>query len=293
MLQSYLGATNTVDMLRLPTYLWIAILLVISLDVRAQGGGKNQMPAELNEAGINPNLGAQLSLDLPFKDEQGREVTLRNYVDGTKPVVIVMAYYACPMLCGVMMNAARETFEAFRWRMGERYSVVTISIDPREKPDLAKAKKDNILEAWAGSVEGKVAAGAHWHFLTGPETSSATIAKELGFGYKFIEEDKQYAHSAGLFFVSPQGKLSRVLGGISYTPQDLKFALLEAGEGKIGTIAEKIMLFCYSYDPKANKYALLATRVMKAGGGLTVAVIGLTYLTMFIRSRTRRREGTT
>lgn len=245
------------------------------------------LPKDLEGIGINPNLGTSISLDTQFMDENGKDVTLAKYFDGKKPVVIVMAYYSCPMLCGVMVDAAREAFEGLDWEIGNQYRVVTISFDAKESWGAAQRKKDSVVKSWNGMKP--LTSPEDWVFLTGKEADSRKIADELGFGYKWNEETNQFAHAAGIFILSPQGKLSRVLFGINYQARDLKLALLEASEGKVGNLAEKFLLFCYSYDPKANKYALLATRVMKAGGGLTVLIILLAYASLFIRSRKNGR----
>lgn len=270
----------------------VAILLGVVLGLfqpgQSHGQGSAHLPPELQGIGIFPQLGNQVSLDTPVTDENGKTLPLRTYFDGKRPVVLILAYYGCPMLCGMMLGAAREAFATFPWPIGERFQIVTISIDPKETFELARDKKENFLADWPNGAGDNVKNG--WHFLTAAQNSSEKIASEVGFRYKFVPEEKQYAHSPGLFFLSPEGKLSRVLGGITYSPQDVKLALLEASEGKIGSIAEKILLFCYSYDPKANKYALLANRLMKAGGALTVAVIAFTYLFLYVRRRLRRRE---
>ena len=268
----------------------LSLLLCFPLGAMAlTPGAVNKMPKELEGIGIFPNLGQTISLENSFKDESGKTIQLGKYFDGRRPVVVIMAYYGCPMLCGLLLNAAREAFQAFEWKIGDNYDVITVSIDPKEDSDLAMAKKASILEAWQG--DGRKGAELGWHFLTGSQAASEKLAAELGFRYRLNPENGQYAHGPGIFFLSPKGQLSRVLFGIEYSPKDLKLALLEASEGKIGTLAEKIMMFCYSYDPKANKYALLATRVMKAGGGATVLIIVLTYLALFFRERTSKLKG--
>jgi protein SCO1/2 len=249
-------------------------------------GAKNVLPTELESVGIFPNLGAQISLDTEFFDETGAKVKLQQYFDGKKPVIFIMAYYGCPMLCGLMLNAARDAFTDFEWPISDRYRVVTISIDPLEEPELAAAKKTNLLKDWKPAT--KAGAEAGWHFLVGSKAASEKIAAELGFKFRFNQEDGEYAHGPGLFFISPYGKLTRVLHGIQFSVQDLKLALLESSQGKIGGIAEKIMLFCYSYDPKANKYGLLATRLMKVGGAITVLIIALMYLGIYLRRRSSK-----
>ncbi len=246
--------------------------------------GAEDKPAVLEKVGIDPVLGTQLAMDLPFTDENGKTQPLGTYFDGRRPVLLVLAYYGCPMLCGLVLNAARESLQKMDWMPGDHYRVVTISIDPEEDPVLAAAKKKSTAEAFP-TPELRTAALNHWSFLVGKEGSEKRLADSLGFTYKWDEESSQWAHGAAIFVVSPTGKLTRVLFGLDYPPRDLKLALLEAGEGKVGTIAEKLMLFCYHYDPKGNKYAILASRLVSLGGAVTVAVMLLTYLAWFLRQR--------
>ncbi len=242
------------------------------------------IPKELENIGIRPSLGISLSLSTTFQDEQGKTVPLKKYFDGTRPVVIVMTYYGCPMLCGILLNALRESVEQLSWKLGEKYQVLAISIDPREDFQLAASSKKKFFESWEEKESTK-----HWHFLTGK--GAKKTASELGFGYRFNPEQNDFAHGAGIFILSPKGKLSRVLYGSNYGGQNLKLALLEASKGKVGTITERILLFCYNYSPKENRYVLLASRLMKAGGGVTVVLILLTYITLFIRRRYFLKRG--
>lgn len=241
-------------------------------------------PVVLQDVGIESKLGNQLPLDEELIDETGKTVKLRSFFDGQKPVLFVMNYYSCPMLCGLLLNGTRDGLQNIDWKPGDHYKVVTISIDPKEDADLAAAKKSSLLGSLK-SEDFRRAADANWHFLVGKNGSEARIAAALGFGYKWVEEEKQYAHSAALFIASPDGRLSRVLQGIEFPPRDLKLALLEAGQGKVGTFAEKVLLFCYHYDPKDNKYALLASSLVSLGGAVTVAVILLGYLVLYLRNR--------
>jgi protein SCO1/2 len=205
-----------------------------------------------------------------------------------KPVALILNYYSCPMLCGLLLNGVRDSLQRIPWKPGDHYKVVVISIDPKEDSDLAMAKKHSLLQSLpAGS---RAAAEAHWHFLVGRSGSEARVARAVGFRYKWIPAEKQWAHGAALFLLSPTGKLSRVLFGLDFPERDLKLALLEAGEGKVGTLAEKLALFCYHYDPKDNKYALLAARLVSLGGAVTVVALLLAYGWWFFRSR---RKGNT
>jgi protein SCO1 len=243
-----------------------------------------ETPAVLKEVGITSQLGTLLPLEEEFVNEAGQTVKLASFFDGKKPVAFVLNYYGCPMLCGLLLNGARDGLQAISYRPGDHYRIVTISIDPKEGPDLAAAKKSSLLGSLT-DTKFRDAANSHWHFLVGKNGSEARIAAALGFQYKWVEAEKQYAHSAAVFVASPEGKLTRVLPGIQFPPRDLKFAILEASEGKVGTFAEKLALFCYHYDPKDNKYALLASRLVSVGGALMVAGILFGYLVLFLRNR--------
>jgi protein SCO1/2 len=188
-----------------------------------------------------------------------------------------------------VLNAARESLEKLDWVPGDHYRIVTISIDPKEDADLAREKKKSILGAVKNEAF-RAGAADGWNFLVGKAGSEKRLAAALGFRYKWDSEEKQWAHGAALFVLSPTGRLSRVLFGVDFPPRDLKLALLEAGEGKVGTIAEKLMLFCYHYDPKGNKYAILASRLVSLGGALTVSALLLAWVVWFIRQA--RRKGT-
>lgn len=241
-------------------------------------------PAVLKDIAITPNLGTQLPLDEEFLNEKGEPVKLRSFFDGHQPVAIVLNYYGCPMLCGMLLNAAKASFEGMNWLPGQQYKIVTISFDPKEKSELAAAKKKSILES-IKREDFRKASETGWHFLVGKSGSEARIAKALGFGYKWVEEEQQYAHGTALFLASPSGQLSRVMLGLDFPPGDLKLGLLEAGAGKVGSFAEKLVLFCYHYDPKDNKYALLASRLVTIGGIVTVVALLMAYLVWFLRER--------
>lgn len=241
-------------------------------------------PKELMDVGITSQLGTQLNLKEEFLDGSGQKVNLSHFVDGTKPVILVFNYYGCPMLCGLLLNGVRDSIQQLDWQPGEHYKIVTISIDPKEDADLAAAKKNSMMDSLK-TPEFRALAEKNWHFLVGINGSEARLASQVGFRYKWVQEEKQYAHAAAIFLLSPSGKLTRVLQGIEFPKTDLKFGLLEAGEGKVGTFTEKLSLFCYHYDPKENKYALLATRLVSAGGALTLVILLASYFVWLYRSR--------
>ncbi len=247
------------------------------------------LPPALNEIGVYSTMGAQVPLEEEFMDEEGKTVRLSSFFGAREPVVLILNYYSCPMLCGRLLNAARDGLQQMNWTPKDHYKIVTISIDPKEDSDLAMSKKISIL----GSLKDKSfreEAEKNWHFLVGKKGSEARVAGAVGFRYKWIPEEKQYAHGAAIFFLTPTGKLARVLEGLIYPARDLKLAILEASDGKIGSFAEKLMLFCYHWDPKEKKSVLLASRLVTMGGAVTVAGFLLFYALCFFRNR---RKGTT
>lgn len=240
---------------------------------RADKAAGNQALAEkgpdLTGVGITEKLGAQVNLDRTFTDESGKSVRLGDFFSSKRPVIISLAYYECPMLCGVVLNALVDGMKELTWTPGKEFTVVNLSFDPKEKFELAAAKKKNLVEAL-----GKPEAAAGWHFLTGEENQIKSLADELGFGYRWDEKEKQYAHGAGIFVLTPEGKLSRVLYGIQYRPSDLRLSLLEASNGKIGTIIDRILLFCFSYNPVLRQYSVAVMRVLQVGAVLTILLLG-------------------
>lgn len=238
------------------------------------------LPPELEGIGIDEKAGAPISLDLEFTGEAGERTPLKKFFDGKKPVILSLAYYSCPTLCGFIFNGVVTGLKNLAWSSGKEFEWVNVSIDPKETPELAAAKKQNYLAEY-----GRSGAEKGWHFLTGDEADIQKLASEVGFHYRYDAEEKQYAHAAGIFIVSPEGKLSRTLYGIDYPARDLRLALTEASQGKIGSVVDRLMLFCYRYDPKAKRYSLYAANLMRAGGVLTVLGLG------FLIFRLKRKGG--
>ncbi len=224
---------------------------------------------DMTGIGITEKLGESIDLNLQFTNELGQTVRLGDYFTDKKPVIISLAYYECPMLCGIVLNAVVDGLKGLDWTPGKEFTLINLSFDPKEKFDLAAAKKKNLVEAL-----GKPEAAAGWHFLTGEESPIKTLATQLGFGYRWDEKEKQYAHGAGIFVLTPEGKLSRILYGIQYRPSDLRLSLLEASSGKIGTIIDRLILFCYAYNPVTRQYSMMLTRVMQIGAIVTTLLLG-------------------
>lgn len=256
---------------------WVGASFVASVEA-------TPVPDELKNVGIKEKLGTTVPVqELKFRDETGTEVPLTKFFGQKKPVVLTLIYYECPNLCNFLLNGLNDTLKEMAWVPGQEFDIVTVSINPKEKPELATQKKTSYLQ-----VLGKPQAGSGWHFLTGDEPQIKKLADSVGFEFKYDEKEKQYAHSAGLFVLTPEGRLSRILYGIAFNPKDLKLALLEASRGKIGNIVDRILLYCYRYNPQTRKYSVYLNNIMRAGAGATVLVFG-SYLAVFW---TRQRKQT-
>ena len=238
-------------------------------------GVSNGMPAQLKNVGIDQRLGEQLPLDAEFKDENGNAVKLGNYFNGKKPVVLAFVYYECPMLCNEVLNGLTGSLKGIAFDAGKDFDVVAISFDAREndKPDLAKNKKENYLNRY-----GRAGAENGWHFLTGTQSEIDKATQAAGFKYFFDEKTNQFAHAGGIMVATPDGKMSRYLYGIDYSPKDLKFALMDSSDGKIGNAAEQLFLYCFHYDPASGKYGFAVMRAMHwAGIATIIGIIGMLF----------------
>lgn len=230
----------------------------------------------LNDIGIDQKLGAQVSPDLQFTDETGKTVHLSDYL-GKRPVILSLVYYQCPMLCTMSLNDLTRAMGAMPLNPGEDFEIVTVSFDPREGPDLAKAKKNRYVHEYK-----KPKAGESWHFLTGDEPNIAAITKAVGFRYAWDEKFGQYAHAAGFVVLTPSGKVARYFYGVDYSSKDMRLAITEASENKISRPVEAIILYCYHYDPSTGRYSLSILRLMKILASITALGLG-TY--MFVNFR--------
>jgi len=226
-------------------------------------------PELLKDVGIDQKLNNSVPLDLAFRDETGQTVKLAQFF-GNGPVILSLVYYNCPMLCTQVLNGMERSLKDVPMDIGKQFSVVTVSIDPTERPTLASAKR-----ALYTGLYGRPEAAQGWHFLTGDEPQIKQLANAVGFRYAYDPASKQFAHASAIMILAPEGKISRYLYGIQYATRDLRLGLVEASEGKIGTPVDQILLFCYHYDAATGKYSLLISRVLKAAGAFTILVIGI------------------
>jgi protein SCO1 len=234
-------------------------------------------PALLRDVGLDQKLGNAIPLDLTFRDEHGSPVQLRQFF-GKKPVVLTLVYYQCPMLCTEVLNGLLRSAKELPLEIGKDFTIVTVSIDPTERPILANVKH----ELYTG-LYGRRGGPRGWHFLTGDETQIKALAQAVGFRYAYDSASGQFAHPSGIMLLTPGGKLARYFYGISYPPRDLRLGLVEASQGRIGSPIDQILLYCFHYDPATGKYGLLISRVIQAAGALTVLSLGFVIAVLFRR----------
>lgn len=271
--------------MRLAASVITAVCVGALVGLAGMGGVRaaEETPAQMEGVDIVEHLGSTPPLDLTFRNEAGETVPLSTYVKGDKPVILTLVYYNCPMLCNMILNGLVEGMRGIEWTPGEDYRVVTVSIDARETPELAQEKKANYL-----AQLGKPEAAEGWHFLVGERENIKKLAEAVGFGFRYDADRMEYAHGAAIFLMSPEGKLTRYLYGIQFPPKQLKLALVEAGEGKLGSALDRFVLRCYHYDPASRKYGVYIWGIMRTGGLLTVLLVGLM---LFIFWRRERRRG--
>lgn len=257
----------------------IALAFVLSVSQPAVGQ-LNTLPPELRDIGVTERLAEQLPLDVNMVNEAGEPVALGSYFGQGKPVILVPVYYGCPMLCGLILNGLTESMKTVAWKPGREYTVVTFSFDHNEGADLAAAKKRRYIEQF-----GVPGAESGWHFLTGDSLSIARITQALGFGFRWSDQSQEFLHTASIAFISPNGRISRYLYGAQFSELDLRNALFDAADGKIGSVIDRAILFCYTYDPDSRSYVPYAVNIMKLGGLLTLLVLGTFLGILWYRER--------
>jgi protein SCO1/2 len=230
------------------------------------------VPAELQGVGFDQRPNEQVPLELEFIDESGKGVRLGDYFHG-KPVILVLAYYQCPRLCTMVLNGLVQGLLEIPYSAGQDFEVAVVSFDPREPTSLAASKKEAYMQRY-----GRPGSEAGWHFLTGREDQSRALADAVGFRYRFDPVKDQYVHASGIMIATPEGKLSRYLYDVRYSGRDLRLALVEASQHKIGSPVEQILLYCFHYDPTLGKYSANVMTFVRIGGILSmVAVLGFVW----------------
>lgn len=261
------------------------LLGLLALFASAPAGAQPMMPSPAREVGWTQNPGTALPLDATFRDENGKAVRLGDYF-GKRPVLLSLAYYECPMLCGIALEGLARSLKGFTLAPGADFEVVTLSFSPVEEPPLARGKKTNLLDLYGRKAEGE----AGWHFLTGDEAQIRRVTEAVGFRYRWDELQKQYAHATGVVVVTPEGVISRYFFGVEYAPKELRLGLSEASEGKVGGVAAQLLLLCYEYDPSLGKYTATTMTVLRIAAVALVLAFGAFVAVMLSRERRSRAQ---
>ena len=276
----------------LRVFVFLAALALCPVPARAQmtgsapgykreaGMSASSIPAPLREIGFDQHIGAFVPLDTAFLDESGKTVRLGDYF-GSRPVVMVFAYYDCPMLCTQVISGLTSALRTLSLEPGRDFDIVTVSFDPRDTPRSAAEKKTVFVERYR-----RDGATAAWHFLTGDQASIDRLTKAAGFRYVWDAPTGQFAHPTGVVVLTPDGRLAKYMFGIEYGPRDLRFAIVEASNGRVGNAVDALLLYCYHYDPMTGRYGLVVMRMMRIAGAATVLALG-TFIFVMVRREKR------
>jgi protein SCO1/2 len=256
----------------------VASSFSFAVDLKAD---PKKVPYELQDVGVKEHLGEKIDLSLQFTDSaDNQKHPLSDYFKNGKPTILNLVYYECPMLCTMVLNGVTDGLRGLDWSVGNQFNVITISINPKDDSEDAELKRNVYLNHYLKKAEGAISqhtleqAKSGWHFFTSDESTVKKLADQLGFEYKYDEVQKEYAHAAVTFVLTADGMISRNLYGVQYRPRDLRLALLEASRGKVGNVFDRLLMFCYHYEPGSRGYSLQAVRVMQLGGLATIALLG-------------------
>lgn len=270
------------------TLLTITLLFAVFLTSRAAQAQLNrEQPDALQNIGVDEHLGEYIPLDARFATSNGDSVTIGDLLEEGKPVLLNPLYYECPMLCGLVLDGTINVIEDLKWKPGKDFIVISLSIDPEEDVSVAAKAKDNYLSGFdATTNEG-------WHFLTGQKDQIDAVIEAAGFRYNKIEGTGEYAHSAAIVLLSPDAKITRYLYGIKYDDFNVRNALYESADGKIGSTLEKVVMYCYQYDPDSGSYVPVAFNIMKLGGLATLIFLGIFLGSLWLREKRKKQTSKT
>lgn len=248
----------------------------------AQGQLIEEMPVEMQDVGIDEKRGDQIPRDLKFRDDRGEVVSVADLFDGQRPVLLSLNYSDCPMLCREQLNGLARGLSEMEWSVGKEFDVVSVSIDPLETVDKARMTKEKYVQQY-----GRPSGGRGWRFLVGSQQNISALADAVGFRYKFLPDTRDYSHTAAIIVCTPDGVVSRYLGGIDYDPQTLRLSMVEAADGKVGSALDQFLLTCFVYDHTKGRYAPVAVQIMKVAGGVTVVMLAATLTPFWFWRRGR------
>jgi protein SCO1/2 len=273
---------------------WLSLATILLLAASAWGQGmtrgimsppSNVRPPGLQNVGIEQHLDEQVPPNLTFRDETGRAVRLGDYF-GKRPMILNLVYYQCPMLCGEVLSGLESALRVLKFDVGKEFDVLTLSFDPHETSEMASAKKAEYLKRY-----GRSGAAAGWHFLTGPQESIDAVTGAAGFQYQYDARTGQFAHATVIMVLTPEGKIAQYFYGVEYAPKDLRLALVQASENKIGTVVDQVLLYCYHYDPATGKYGAIISRVLQISAAATILVLSILIAVLFRRGSALSGQG--
>ncbi len=232
---------------------------------RAPGPAQSRPGDPVQDIDVVERLGQKVDLDAPFTSSDGqghaKTVKLRDFLVEGKPVVLSLVYYKCPMLCNLVLSGLTQVMRKAGMDLGPDFKAVTLSIDPKETLQDAESKRRGYVQAY-----GKPVSTQDWPFLVGDQRSIGPLAESVGFKYAYDSQTQQFAHAAVVFVLTPDGRVSRYLYGMDFSPRDFRLALVEASGGKVGTSFDRVLLSCYKYDPATRRYGFFVSNFIRVGG---------------------------
>lgn len=235
--------------------------------------------------GVVHKVGAEVPAELRFTDSFGAEVRLGDMFDGERPVLLVLGYFDCPLLCDLIFTSVTDGIEEIGLDVGDDYRVLAVSFDHTNTREQAAEKRD-----FYGALYQRPTPRDGWVFCTSEPDAVRTLAASVGYRYRYLPEQGEFSHPAAIVFLTPEGKVASYIEGVKFASRDLQLALMDAGDGKIGTAFEQFLFTCFHYDPSAGTWSVAAGRVMKIGGLITMLAlmtgIGSLVLTNTLRKRT-------
>lgn len=246
----------------------------------APAKASSEMPEELKDVGISEKIGEKIDLNLIVTDETGTKLPLSSFFKTHKPVVLSPVYFSCPGLCNFHLNGLTDTLKNVDWSPAKEFEIIAFSFDAKEKSEVAKQKKESYLK-----VYGRENTAHGWHFVTADQQTINTLTQSVGFKFKWNEKAGEWSHASAAIVISPEGKISRYLHGIVFEPRDVKLALNEAADGKVGGIVDSVMLYCFKYDNHQSKYGLQIFNLMKIAGALTVIALAIWLTPVIIQAK--------
>jgi protein SCO1/2 len=259
----------------------LAAILCIPLAAVAQSS--NDVPPQLRNVRVEQKLNSHVPLDLKFRRDNGEPVALRQLFRG-KPVILSLVYYNCPRLCNMTLTGLLKAIRTLNFNAGREFDIITVSFDPRETSALAAAKKAAYIEGY-----GREGASQGWHFLTGEQRDILRLTSATGFGFEYDTTQEQFSHASVIMVLTPDGRISRYFFGLEFSPRDLRFGLIEAADGKIGSATDQVLLYCFAYDPHTGKYSMTIMNVIRLFGAVTVVLI-VGFIAYTIRREFRRKH---